>query len=98
VAAALDAGTAACAALNSAYFIDRLLGGVDRLLSRRLAVAALTIVSVGALVEALALLAIAGGPQDAGVLTSAPWAIVRVLPFAGAAAVSALIARKALLR
>jgi hypothetical protein len=98
VAAALDLGTAACAAMNSAYFLDRLLSRVDARLSRRLAVAALAVVSIGALLEALALLAIAAGPRDGAALTSAPWAVVRALPFAGAASISALIARRVALR
>jgi hypothetical protein len=94
VAAGLDAGTAACAAVNAAYFLDRLLSGVDRLLSRRLAVATLAVVSIASLVEALALLAIAANSGDDVSLTTAPWAVVRLLPFAGTAGISALIARK----
>jgi hypothetical protein len=94
VAAALDAGTAACATINAAYFLDRLLSGVDRMLSRRLAVATLAVVSIASLVEALALLAIAMRGSDDVSLTSAPWALVRLLPFAGTAAISALIARR----
>ena len=94
VAAALDAGTATCAAVNAAYFLDRLLSGVDRVLSRRLAVATLGVVSIASLVEALALLAIAAHPRDDVSLTTAPWALVRLLPFAGTAAISALIARR----
>jgi len=98
VAAALDMGTATCAAVNSAYFIDRLLACVDRIRSRRLAVGALALVSVASLTEALGLLAIAAGPRESMALTSAPWAIVQTLPFAGAAAISALIARRTVLR
>ena len=96
--AGLDAGTAAFAAVNSAYFVDRLVGRADRVMSRRLAVGALAIVSLGTLVEALALLAIAAGPSYTDALGSPPWAIVRVLPFVGAAAISALVARKVVLR
>lgn len=99
VAAALDAGTAACAAVNATYFVNRLLSGVDRAPSRWLAVATLAVVSLGTLVEALALLAmIAARPDEATALSSASWTLVRLLPFAGAASVSALIARKAVLQ
>ena len=55
-AAVLDAGTAVCAAVNSVYFLERLLSRVDRP-SRRLAVVVLAVVSFGTLIEALALVA-----------------------------------------
>lgn len=97
LAAALDAGTAICAGINSAYFCDRLLSGVDGA-ARRLAVFVLAIVSFGTLIEALALIAIVAGPNEAAVTASASWAAVRVLPFAGAAGLSALIARGVLFR
>ena len=98
VAAALDAGTATCAAVNAAYFLDRLLSGVDHVLSRRLAVTTLAVISIASLVEALALLAIAAHASSDISLTTAPWALVRLLPFAGAAGISALIARKVALQ
>ena len=97
LAGALDAGTAICAGVNSAYFCDRLLSGVDAT-ARRVAVAVLALVSIGTLIEALALLATATGPGQAPVTESASWAAVRLLPFAGAAGVSALIARGAFFR
>jgi len=97
VAFALDAGTAICAGFNSAYFFDRLLFGVDGR-ARRLAVLVLACVSFGTFVEAVALMASAAGPNEAGFAASASWAAVRVLPFAGAAGVSALIARGVLFR
>jgi hypothetical protein len=97
VAAALDAGTATCAALNAAYFLDRLLSGIDRAAARRLAVAALAIVSVASLVDALALLALAAQGNEPS-FTSAPWAFVRLLSFVGVAGISALIARKWVMR
>jgi hypothetical protein len=96
-AAVLDAGTAACAAINSIYFVDRLLSGADRP-SRRLAVAVLAVVSFGTLIEALALVAVSSGPGNPALTASASWAIVRLLPFAGAAGLSALVARGAVLR
>lgn len=98
VAAVLDAGTATCAAVNSAYFLDRLLSGAERVLSRRLAVGTLAIVSLASLVEALALLAIAAHAGSGVSLTTAPWALVRLLPFAGTAGITALIARRWALR
>lgn len=97
LASALDAGTAICAGINSVYFCDRLLSGVDGA-ARRLAVFVLAIVSMGTLIEALALIANAAGPNEAQVPASASWAVVRLLPFAGAAGVSALIARGVLFR
>ena len=93
VSAVLDVGTAACAALNTTYFVERLLAGVDRARSRRLAVLTLAVVSLATLVEALALLAIAAHSADAAPLTSASWKLVRVLPLVGAAGVSAIILR-----
>lgn len=105
MAAALDAGTAACAAVNAAYFLDRLFSGVERVLSperapvgaRRLAVATLAVVSLASLVEAAALLAIATNGEDVS-LSTAPWAFVRLLPFVGTAAISVLIARRCVLQ
>ena len=80
-AAALDAGTAACAAINSAYFVERLFSRADRP-SRRIAVAVLAVVSFGTLIEALALVAMASGPGNLVLTASASWVIVRLLPFA----------------
>jgi hypothetical protein len=97
VAAALDVGTAVCAGVNSAYFCDRWLGRVDSA-ARRIAVFVLGVVSFGTMIEALALLASEAGPNEAAVSTSAEWAAVRVLPFAGAAGISTLIARGVLFR
>ncbi|MEO8457193.1 MAG: hypothetical protein ABI559_05215 [Chloroflexota bacterium] len=97
MAAALDAGTAVCSGLNAAYFFDRLLSGGDAR-ARRVAVFVLTIVSFGTMIEALALIASAGGSHDAPVAASAGWAMVRVLPLAGSAGISALIARGAWFR
>ena len=98
LAGIVDGGTAVCAAFNTAYFFDRLLSGADLKRSRRLAVAVLAVISLGALVEAVALLAAASGGSDSALLTSAPWAALRLLPFAGASGVSALILRRFLAR
>jgi hypothetical protein len=89
-AAALDAGTAVCAALNTAYFLGRLHD--ERRTSRLAAIVVLAVISFGALLEATVLLALAtdGGPTTG----SGAWAALRLLAFAGTAGVSALIARR----
>jgi hypothetical protein len=92
LASALDAGTAICAGINSAYFCDRLLTGVDNT-ARKLALFVLALISFGAMFEALALIATAASASEAPVTASASWAAVRLLPFLGAAGISALIAR-----
>jgi len=97
VAAVLDAGTASCAAINAAYFLDRLLSGADLLPARRLAVAILALVSIASLFEGVVLLALAGHGGDVFAAT-APWAIVRFLVFAGVAGISALVVRRWWLR
>lgn len=98
LSAALDVGTATCAAVNATYFVERWLAGVDRVPARRLAVLTLAVVSLATLIEALALLAVAARPADVAPLGSAPWALVRLLPFAGASAITALIIRRQALR
>ena len=96
-AAVLDAGTASCAALNAAYFLQRLLSGDDASYARRLAAAILALVSIASLVEALALLGLAIRGAETS-LDSTPWALVRLLMFAGVAGISALVARRWVLR
>lgn len=93
-AGVLDGGTAACSAINAAFFLGRLLSGDELSLSRRVAAGALAVISLGALFEAVALLALAARSHDAALPASAVWAAVRVMPFAGAATVSVLIARR----
>jgi hypothetical protein len=97
VAGVLDAGTAVCAAVNAAYFLDRLSSGVERTAPRRLAVLTLAVVSVASLLEAAVLLAVTSRDY-AGLFDSAPWAGVRFLVFLGGAAITALIARRWILR
>jgi hypothetical protein len=94
LAAALDAGTAVCAGINAAYFLDRLIGGFDPA-ARRAALLVLALVSLGTMFEALAFLAVA---NEAGARAALSWAMVRALSFAGAAGISALIARRMLFR
>lgn len=93
--AVLDLGTAVCAAVNWLYFSHRLFAGVPRPPGRQAALLTLALLSLGTLVEALALLAIgvAGGHGES--LASPAWAAVRAFPFAATAAISALIARRA---
>jgi hypothetical protein len=90
LAAALDAGTAVCAALNTAYFLGRLHD--EQRAHRLAAIVVLAVISFGALLEATVLLALAtdGGPAtDTG-----SWVGVRLLAFAGTVSVSALITRR----
>ncbi len=94
VSAALDAATAACAGLNSVYFLVRLLSDAGRRPARLAAIAVLALWSLGMLTEALALLALAASPTDVRGLESPGWTAGRVLPFAASAGVSALIARR----
>jgi hypothetical protein len=89
---ALDGGTAACAALNLAYFSHRLASGWEEDAARRAALLALILVSLGALVESVALLAMAAPPGTP--LASASWAVARALPFAGTASISILVTRR----
>jgi hypothetical protein len=96
VAAGLDSFTAVCAALNLTYFVYRLTGRRERTAARVAAVFALALVSLGAMGESLYFLASltvlpAGSPPDA-----LPWALARLLPLAGTAAISVLLARRLL--
>lgn len=89
--ATLDAGAALCAIVNLAYFLDRALAP-DETRARRVAACALSLVSLGVLLESVFFLASA--PQD--MFSSSPlWALVRIAPFAGAALISLLIIRRA---
>jgi hypothetical protein len=85
--------TAVCAALNFAYFSRRFTSAEVESASRRTAALVLAIVSLGTLVESAALLAI-GAEAETPALASGSWALVRVLPFAGALGMAALVARK----
>jgi hypothetical protein len=89
VSTALDAGTAVCAGLNSVYFLGRLLSGDERRPSRLAAIAVLTLWSLAVLLEALALLALAAAPADVPAFGSLGWTVVRLLPLAASAGVSA---------
>ncbi len=95
-AVGLDAATAACAALNLAYFLYRLARYREETASRAVAVFALALVSLAAMGESLFFLASltvlpAGSPP-----ATIPWALVRVLPLAATAFISILILRRLL--
>jgi len=91
--AAMDLVTALCATLNFAYFSPRFTAAGHEASSRRLAAAVLAVVSLGTAVEAVALLVMAA-QGDAMAPGSGSWALVRTLPFAGSAAMAALVARR----
>jgi hypothetical protein len=92
-AAVLDAGTAFCATLNSAYFLARLMTSARETAARRWALSALALLSLGALLESVYLLASASQGQSA-VATSVASGLARFLLFAGSACMSALIVRQ----
>ncbi len=90
----LDAATATCAAFNLTYFLYRLARRREETAPRAVALFALALVSLGALGESLFLLASltvlpAGSPP-----ATLPWTLVRFLPLAGTAFVSALVLRR----
>lgn len=96
VAVGLDTATASCAVFNLAYFLYRLARWREETTARTVAVFALALVSLAALGESLFFLASltilpAGSPP-----AIVPWALVRVLPLAGAAFISVLILRRLL--
>ena len=93
-AAALDAGTAIFAAVNAAYFVTRLTGSGSETPARRAAVLVLAVVSLGALLEALALSAAFAASEPAPLLSSPQWTAVRLLACAGSGGVCALILRR----
>ncbi len=91
--AGLEAATCACAALNFAYFLHRLTFLHDISLPRRVAAFVLALLSLGALIESAFVLVSISISGEASVLASGQWAIVRILPFAGMACMSALVLR-----
>lgn len=95
-AASVDSMTAACAAFNLTYFLFRLSRRREETAARSVAALALALVSLGALGESLFFLAsltvLPAGSSPAAL----PWALVRVPALAGAAVISALVARRLL--
>ncbi len=95
VVVGLDSLTAACAALNLTYFLYRLARRREETAPRAVAAFALALVSLGAMGESLFFLALltahpAGSPPPIAL----PWALVRVLPLAGAGLITILILRR----
>lgn len=93
-AAALDAGTAVFAALNAAYFVTRLAGSGSETPARRAAVLVLALVSLGVLIETVALLAAFAASDPAPLLSSSQWTTARLLACVGSGGLSALILRR----
>jgi hypothetical protein len=93
VIAAVDVATALLGALNFAYFARRFTAPGDEPASRRLAAAVLALISLGTAVEAAVLVVIAVQGQTEE-LALGSWLLVRTLPFAGTAAMAALVARR----
>lgn len=93
-AAGLDLATAACAALNLAYFLHRLASRRAEAAARRVAAFALALVSLGAMAESLLALAFLTVPPAGSPLASPAWALARALPLAGTAFISILILRR----
>jgi hypothetical protein len=93
-AAALEAATALCAALNLAYFLGRIASARPRPVARRLAAFILALVSAGALAESVLVLVVLSLTSNDTFFASAPWTAVRALAFAGTALISTLILRR----
>lgn len=93
--AGIDLLTAACAAVNLAYFCYRLSVHPPETAWLRGAALVLAVVSFGAVAESAALLAAAGRGAP---VESAEWTLVRGLALAGASGMSALVLRSVLLR
>lgn len=93
VVASIDIVTALCAAFNFAYFARRFVTPRNETPSRRAAVAVLTVVSLGAFVESVALLVLAAESAPV-VLSSGSWALVRALSLAGTAGIAVLVAAR----
>jgi hypothetical protein len=89
----IDVVTASAAALNFAYFARRYTSAHAENAPRRTAALVPAVVSLGTLVESLALLAI-GAEAETPALSSGSWALVRALPFAGTLGMAALVARR----
>ncbi len=90
--AGLEAATAACAALNLAYFFLRATTAHEPSASRRLAAFVLALLSLAALVESTLTLVIINLVTENG-FASPPWFAARSLTFAGMACMSALVLR-----
>ncbi len=94
VVVGLDSLTAVCAALNLTYFLYRLGRRREETASRAVAAFALALVSLGALGESLFFLALLTVHPAGSLPIALPWALVRVLPLAGAGLITILILRR----
>ncbi len=92
--AGLDAATVVCAALNLAYFAYRLAFAREGTASRRVAAAALALVSLGVLVESLFSMAVLAAAAEGSAGASLPWMLGRALPLAGSGFMSVLVLRR----
>ncbi len=92
--AGLDLAILACAGLNFAFFLQRLVSRSNESPSRRLAAAALALVSLGALAESVFLVASSAVDEGGPKLALIPWAIVRGLAFAATSLISVLVLRR----
>jgi hypothetical protein len=93
VVASIDIVTALCAGFNFVYFARRFTAPGNTRPSRRLAAAVLAVVSLGAVVESVAFLALAA-QGEAVAPASASWAMIRAFTMAGAVAMFGLVARR----
>ena len=91
--AVLDLVSAVCATLNLTYFCHRLWRQPPETPSRRAAAVVLAVVSLGSLVESVALVGL-GSRGGRAALASGEWAFVRALLLAGVFGISALVARR----
>ncbi len=91
----MDMATTVCASVNLAYFLSRVLFGQEESAPRRVAACVLALVSFGALLESAFLLASAAADGGAPAPDDGTWALVRAVPFAGMACMSALVVRGA---
>ncbi len=94
VVVGLDSLTAACAALNLTYFLYRLARRREETAPRAVAAFALALVSLGAMGESLFFLALLTAHPAGSPPIALPWALVRVLPLAGAGLITILILRR----
>ena len=88
-----DLATALCGSFNAAYFLHFLAWRQEETAARRVAAAALAVLSLGAAVESLFFFALISlwGPAN---LSPFPWTLVRALPFTGTAFISLLVLRR----
>jgi len=88
----LNLAIAACATLNLTYFMHRLAGRQADAAPHRVAALALALVSLGAIVEGIFILACLAVPDPP--IASLSWTLARAIPLAGTALVSILIIRR----